>query len=423
MKKITSFVLKVASRCNLNCSYCYMYNLGDNTYLSQPKFMSIETITIFAMKLNEYCIRNDVKYLQIVFHGGEPLLWSMDNYKKSVEIFTKTIKNVTFDFALQTNGVTLDDKWCQLFKNLNIRVGISMDGPKKHHDKYRVFHNGKGSHDKVMTAIERGKKYGFNSILSVVNLDISPEEFYDELKNLDVQNFNLLLPDGHYDNLPNGFLSDKVNTIDHTPYADWLIEVFKIWKADTNRPMIRFFRTLIELIMGEQIGDQMLGTLTNGVAVLETNGALEVSDSIRACYEGITRNNLNIFNNNIEDLHDDPLFDVYFNSHSMLNEKCINCLLSNICGGGFLGNRYSNDNGFDNPTIYCYDTIKLVSFIQNDILSSLPNDISNSLEIHSLDYAEMVHEINNSTSSKIDKNIKNKLNSFKSNVKERNITC
>ncbi|HAP95306.1 MAG TPA: hypothetical protein DCP54_06060, partial [Chryseobacterium sp.] len=220
MKSITSFVLKVASRCNLNCSYCYMYNLGDNTYLSQPKFMSIETISIFAKKLNKYCIDTKVKYLQIVFHGGEPLLWSKDNYKQAIEIFTTEVQNVIFDFALQTNGVTLNNDWYRLFEALNIRIGISMDGPKKHHDRYRVFHNGKGSYEKVTKAIELGKKYGLNSILSVVNLNIPPTEFYDELKKIGVQNFNLLLPDGHYDNLPEGFEIGKVNSYKHTPYAD-----------------------------------------------------------------------------------------------------------------------------------------------------------------------------------------------------------
>lgn len=421
MKAITSFVLKVASRCNLNCSYCYMYNLGDNTYLSQPKFMSIETISIFAKKLNKYCIDTKIKYLQIVFHGGEPLLWSKDNYKQAIEIFTTEVQNVIFDFALQTNGVTLNNDWYRLFEALKIRIGISMDGPKKHHDRYRVFHNGKGSYEKVTKAIELGKKYGLNSILSVVNLNIPPTEFYDEVKKIGVQNFNLLLPDGHYDNLPEGFEIGKVNSYKHTPYADWLIEVFKIWKKDKNRPMIRFFKTLIYLILGEQVGDQMLGKLTNGVAILETNGGIEVSDSIRACYEGITRNDLNIFKNHIEELHNDPLFDVYFNSHKMVAESCLNCLISEICGGGFLGNRYSNLRGFNNPTIYCHDTVKLVSYIQNDLMDSLDKETIEFLGLSNIGYEEILEE-NTKSTLRIDKSVERKLKFFKQNVKERNIT-
>ncbi|MCJ7934897.1 MAG: radical SAM protein [Chryseobacterium sp.] len=412
MENIISFVLKVASRCNLNCSYCYMYNLGDKTYLSQPKFMSIETIIVFAEKLNDYCQKNNSKFVQIVFHGGEPLLWSKDHYRQAIQIFTSTIKNVKFDFALQSNGVSLDDEWYTLFQELNIRVGISMDGPKKHHDRYRVFHNGKGSYEQVIKAIDRGKQYGMNNILSVVNLDISPAEFYQEVKNTGIPGFNILLPDGHYDNLPENVEKQRINTLHYTPYADWLIEMFELWKNDSDRPVIRFFQTIIELIMGEQTGDQMLGRLKNGVAVLETNGNLEVSDSIRACYEGITRNDINIHTHAIEALHEDRLFDVFFNSHNMVNDKCLNCSIYDICGGGFLGNRYSNDKGFDNPTIYCHDMIKLVSHIQNDIINSLPEEVYASLDASEANYEEIVDEINEEVVVKTDGEIRNKLKSF-----------
>ncbi|WP_309877669.1 radical SAM protein [Chryseobacterium rhizosphaerae] len=412
MENIVSFVLKVASRCNLNCSYCYMYNLGDKTYLSQPKFMSMETITVFAQKLHTYCQEKKARYVQIVFHGGEPMLWGKENYKQAIEIFTTIVKDVDFGFAMQTNGVSLTHDWYKLFKELNIRVGISMDGPKEHHDRYRVFHNGKGSYEKVVKAIELGKQYGMSNILSVVNLNISPSEFYQEVKNLGVPSFNLLLPDGHYDNLPDNFEKLKVNTLHHTPYADWLIEIFEIWKTDSDRPMIRFFRTLIELIMGEQTGDQMVGRLTNGVAVLETNGALEVSDSIRACYEGITRNDLNIHTHSIDDLYNDPLFDVFFHSHNMVNDTCLTCPIYDICGGGFLGNRYSNEEGFDNPTIYCHDMIKLVSHIQNDIVNSLPDEVCASLDASEAHYEEIVEELKEISLIKAHDEIKNKLKSF-----------
>ena len=169
---VTSFVLKVASRCNLNCSYCYMYNLGDKTYLKQPKFMSISTIHTFAEKLAHYGKENGLRSFQIVFHGGEPLLLPKEFYKESVRIFTETLSDAYFDFVIQTNGVGLDEDWYALFNELNIRVGISMDGPKEYHDRYRVFHNGKGSYDEVRHAIQIGLEKGMHGVLSVANLNI-----------------------------------------------------------------------------------------------------------------------------------------------------------------------------------------------------------------------------------------------------------
>ncbi|MFP3593762.1 radical SAM protein [Chryseobacterium sp. SIMBA_038] len=409
---VTSFVLKVASRCNLNCSYCYMYNLGDKTYLKQPKFMSVNTITVFAEKLRTYCKENNLNYLQIVFHGGEPLLLSKDFYKQSIQIFTDIVKDVHFDFVIQTNGVGLNNEWYQLFNDLNIRVGISMDGPQKYHDEYRVFHNGKGSYHEVREAIQLGIDNGLHGVLSVVNLKISPHELYDEIKGLNVNSFNILLPDGHFDKLPDGLEKDKINTYQYTLYADWLIELFNIWKQDSNRPNIRFFKTLIQLIAGEDEGDQMLGRRLNGVAVLETNGNLEVADSIRACYEGITRNNINIHTNDIDDIFNDTLFQIYINSHDMVCEKCLNCPVYDVCGGGFLGNRYSNDNGFDNPTIYCHDIIKLVTFLQNDLIDSLPVESCAEMGLEKVSYTEIVQELEMSGEVAINGSVKNKLKAY-----------
>lgn len=406
---VTSFVLKVASRCNLNCSYCYMYNLGDKTYLKQPKFMSIHTIKTFAEKLSSYSKENGLRSFQIVFHGGEPLLFPKEFYKESIRIFTETLNDSYFDFVIQTNGVGLDEDWYALFNELNIRVGISMDGPKEYHDKYRVFHNGKGSYDEVRNAIQIGLDKGMHGVLSVVNLNITPLELYEEFKNLNIPSFNLLLPDGHFDKLPDDLIKEKVNTHNYTPYADWLIELFIIWKSDPDRPNMRFFKTLIQLIAGEEVGDQMVGLKKNGVAVVETNGNLEVADSIRACYEGITRNDINIHTHEIGAILEDPLFDIYINSHQMVNEKCLNCPIYEVCGGGFLLNRYSNENGFDNPTIYCHDMIKLVSYIQNDLINSLPEEVCREMELTRVSYYEIVEELENAGAVSVQKNIKDKL--------------
>ncbi|WP_326982993.1 radical SAM protein [Chryseobacterium sp. MYb264] len=406
---VTSFVLKVASRCNLNCSYCYMYNLGDKTYLKQPKFMSMDTMTIFAEKLSRYSDEHGLKSFQIVFHGGEPLLYPKEFYRESIKIFRKKLNDSYFDFVLQTNGVGLDEDWYSLFNELNIRVGVSIDGPKEYHDKYRVFHNGKGSYDEVRTAIQLGLDKGMHGVLSVANLNISPQELYQEFKDLNVLSFNLLLPDGHFDKLPDGIIKEKVNTNDYTPYADWLIELFAIWKNDPDRPNMRFFKTLIQLIAGEEVGDQALGLRKNGVAILETNGNLEVADSIRACYEGITRNDINIHTHEIDSVLEDPLFDIYLNSHQMVNEKCLNCPIYEICGGGFLLNRYSNENGFDNPTIYCHDMIKLVSYIQNDLINSLSDEVCKEMDLTRVSYHEIVEELENKGAVSIQKDIKDKL--------------
>ncbi|MBL7729402.1 MAG: radical SAM protein [Dinghuibacter sp.] len=395
MKKVTSYVLKVASRCNLNCSYCYMYNLGDKTYMNQPKFMSLETITALAEKLEAYSVASGIPYMQIIFHGGEPLLLGPDYYAQCLAIFKEKAPSVDFSFSIQTNGVSLGKEWYEWLQANGVRVGISIDGPERFHDAYRKFHNGRGSYHEVAEAVKLGAQNGLVGILSVLNIDIPVEEYYREMKTLEVKNLNLLFPDGHYDRLPHWFDKERFGADDYTPFADWLIGLFDLWKKDKERPIIKLFENILEILFGdEQVGNQAFGLSTNGVAVIETDGGIEVADSIRACYENITRNTINVHTHRVEDIFNNPLFEVYYHAHTLVAKKCLNCPVYDFCGGGFLGNRYAYHNGFDNPTIYCKDIIKLVTHIQNDFINELPAETVARLELEKVTYGEILETIN-----------------------------
>lgn len=414
MKKVTAYVLKIASRCNLNCSYCYMYNLGDQTYLDQPKFMSFDTITALAVRLKSYCQSAGIEYVQIIFHGGEPLLPGKEYLLQCMDIFKKTSPELEFGFIIQTNGVKLDSNWYDFLNANQVKIGISLDGPRAYHDAFRVFRNGKGSYNQVAEAVKLGKNNGLAGILIVINTKLPPQELYQEIKDLQVDSLNLLLPDGHYDQLPAGFDPARFGQDNYTPYADWLIELFQIWKKDRKRPNIRFFESLLEMLSGEEhIGNQNFGKRTNGVVVIETNGGVEVADSLRACYEGITRNEVNVHTGMIEDLFSETIFEIYYHAHEMVCEQCLNCPVYEFCGGGFLGNRYANKNGFDNPTIYCRDVVQLLSHLQNDFIDSLPADTVNKLGVEKLSYNEIMQELKKPSQLNIDGEVKQKLISFK----------
>jgi uncharacterized protein len=414
MKRVTCFVLKVASRCNLNCSYCYMYNLGDKTYLNQPKFMTLDTITALAERLETYGKAADIPYMQVVFHGGEPLLLGKEYFESCVKIFKEKTPSVDVSFIVQTNGVNLDQEWYNWLQANQVKVGISIDGPERFHDAYRKFHNGKGSYQEVADAVKLGVHNGLVGILSVLNVDIPVGEYYQEMKALGIGSLNLLFPDGHYDRLPDAFDKTLFGNDDYTPYADWLIALFNTWKQDKERPSIKLFEHLFQILLGEEdIGNQAFGLNNNGVAIIETNGSIEVADSLRACYEGITRNESNVHTHDLQHVFDESLFDVYYHAHKMVAEQCLNCPVYDFCGGGFLGNRYANKNGFDNPTIYCKDIIKLVSFIQNDFINELPAETVNKLELEKVSYDEIINELKQPSQVKIEDSLQQKLASFK----------
>ena len=148
------------------------------------------------------------------------------------------------------------------------------------------------------------------------------------------------------------------------------------------------------LILGELKGDELIGKKKNGAITIETNGDIEVVDPLRICGNGFTRNTLNVLTNDIAEIESLELFQEYYNSHDNLCEKCLQCPIQNICGGGYLGHRFSAKNRFNNPSIYCNDLMKLITHIQNDILQRLPINLIEILKLESISYSEIFEELN-----------------------------
>ena len=115
---INEYVLKIVSPCNLNCSYCYEYNLGDDSWKQSSKLMSMETAKIFFEKAISHCIEHDLEDINIGLHGGEPLLYPVEGLRKILSHFQKYAdKNgIEINFNVQTNGTLLDEKFIDLFE-------------------------------------------------------------------------------------------------------------------------------------------------------------------------------------------------------------------------------------------------------------------------------------------------------------------
>ena len=173
---IDKFVIKVASRCNINCSYCYMYNMGDLSYKKQPKFINEETVKAFVEKLEVHVKKHEIKLIGIIIHGGEPLLMNKNELINFVTSFNSLNENKTeVKFYLQTNAILIDDEWCDLFKKYKIDVGVSLDGSKIENDKFRIDKKGNGTYDDVINGINILKKNNLKTgILSVMNLNSNP---------------------------------------------------------------------------------------------------------------------------------------------------------------------------------------------------------------------------------------------------------
>ena len=142
--------------CNLNCAYCF-YLEKKVLFGAGEKFrMTDEVLSAFIKK---YIHSQPTPLVEFVWQGGEPTLLGMDFFKQVVELQRPFARRKMIRNSLQTNGTLLTRKWCEFLKKYNFMVGISLDGPKEIHDRYRRDRRGNGTFDRVMQGLKLLQKY------------------------------------------------------------------------------------------------------------------------------------------------------------------------------------------------------------------------------------------------------------------------
>ena len=166
------------AHCNLACKYCYYLEKNNLYQNSHRHLMTDEMLEQFT---REYIEAQTMPQVLFTWHGGEPLMRSIDFYKKALELQKKYAHGKQIDNVIQTNGTLLTDEWCEFFAKNHWLVGISIDGPQEYHDHYRVTPAGKPSWEKVMQGIQLLKKHHVEwNAMAVVNAYNAehPLEFY-----------------------------------------------------------------------------------------------------------------------------------------------------------------------------------------------------------------------------------------------------
>ena len=147
--------------CNLDCTYCF--------YLQKEKMYEQKQVTVKS----DWVMQDDVleAFIQqkiqsngfseetFVWQGGEPTLLEIDYFRKIVELQKKYNNGKIINNSIQTNGLLLNDDWCEFFTENNFLVGISIDGPRDMHDKYRVDKGSVPTFEKVIHGINLLKKH------------------------------------------------------------------------------------------------------------------------------------------------------------------------------------------------------------------------------------------------------------------------
>lgn len=362
------FVLKIHSRCNLACDYCYIYEMGDTSWRRQPGSMTLDTARQICRRIKEHCADRAISRVGVVLHGGEPLLVPAGRLAALLDVFESELRpNVAVTFGIQTNGLLLDSRRTQLLSRYDVEIGVSLDGDALANDRHRKLRTGGGTYDRVaerLTELLAGEhSYLLGGFLATVDLCNDPIEVYETLAAFSPKGMDFLLPHANWSRPPVGVSEDRP-----APYGEWLVRLFDHWWDDPGRTEVRTFTSAIRLLRGDFGSVESMGVQPNRMAVIETDGSYELVDVLKSAYNGAATTGLNVFDNSLDDLERVPSLAVRQTGLGELCATCRTCSLVEVCGGGYFPHRYRKGSGFWNPSVYCADLALLFRHIQGRVL-------------------------------------------------------
>jgi uncharacterized protein len=369
------FLFKVASRCNLDCDYCYIYHLNDTSWQRKPRFMSAEVLDQGLRRVREHAEEHGLDRVSLVLHGGEPLLAGADFIRQFTTRARAALAGVsTCRFTVQSNGTLVTPALLDLFLSEDVVIGISLDGDQAANDLHRLDRKGNSSYERVAAALAMLRRPEYRSRLSgllcTINLEADPNAVYDGLLAFSPPWLDFLLPHGTWESPPPG--RGVTGEAPTTPYADWLIPLFDRWFHAPRKPVrIRIFEELISLVLGGRSRYESFGLGMVNLIVVETDGTIEQVDSLKSAFEGAAETGLNIFQHSF----DEALWSVEVVARQIgldaLCQTCQACELVSVCGGGLYPHRYKPGSGFLNPSVHCLDLQKLIRHVAGAVAAEV----------------------------------------------------
>ena len=348
------------AHCNLACKYCYYLEKNKLYPTAQRHLMSDEMLEQFTREYIEAQTMNQVLF---TWHGGEPLLRSIDFYRKALSLQQKYAGGRRIDNVIQTNGTLLTDEWCEFFAQNHWLVGISIDGPQPDHDHYRLTAAGKPSWQKVMQGIKLLKKHGVEwNAMAVVNAyNVNhPLEFYRFFKENGCQ-FLQFTPiverlTRHEDGRTLASLADKDEislseaSVAPEQWGYFLSAIFDEWvRKDVGKIFVEIFDCTLANWMGVSPGICAYSKECGHAGVMEHNGDVYSCDHF-------------VFPEyKLGNIRDHSLIDMLYGEqqqefsrlkHSSLPRQCKECDMEFACHGECPKNRFMKDKYGDSGLNY-----------------------------------------------------------------------
>ncbi|MGH7025566.1 MAG: cyclophane-forming radical SAM/SPASM peptide maturase YhhB [Caulobacteraceae bacterium] len=357
---VDTVLLKVASRCNLDCSYCYVYHMGDESWRTLPKRVAAETQAIVAAELGAL-MRAQGRPFSIVLHGGEPLLLGLPRLNGLLAALRNSLGDAC-GISIQTNGVLISGPLLDLCVEHDVTLSVSLDGPAAVHDRFRVDLRERSTHAKVVAGLRRLQAHPaaerlFSGVLCVVDPTSDPEAVYDYFRDLRVPSVDFLYRDGNHSALPFGKAS-----ADSQEYGTWMCRVLDRYVADPAPFRSRLLDDMMRLLLGGSGVKEGIGLTDFGILVIDTDGAVKKNDTLKSSPLGDGFDaSWALGRNALDEIVASPEFRAYHLAQQPSSPICQTCPQLKVCGGGMVTHRFKDGAGYDNPTVFCADQKVLIA--------------------------------------------------------------
>jgi uncharacterized protein len=350
-------VKPIGSQCNLDCAYCYYLHKKDLLHDTTASPISDELLEAL---IRQYIAAQESDFVGFAWHGGEPTLLDLEFYRKVVRWQQKYAGSKRIENQLQTNGLLLDEAWCEFLLENRFLVGLSIDGPKQLHDRFRVGKGSGSSFDQVYRAACLLRRYGISfNTLTVVNAVNArhPVEVYRFLTEdlgsrwlqwlpcVERNDFRTIAP-GRWDTAGMPFLGSEAArpghpasvvtdwSVDPDDWGEFLCQTFDLWlDHDLGKVFVNWFESLVGQWMRQPAQLCVLAEVCGRSLAVEKDGSIYSCDHF--VYPEYRLGNVGDKNLQLGDLVYSPEQRRFgCRKRDTLPEYCRQCRFRFACNGG-----------------------------------------------------------------------------------------
>ena len=307
-----------------------------------------------------------------MLHGGEPLLLGAANLDYVISTLRAALPTEC-SINIQTNGILISREILDMCADACVRLSVSLDGPRRVHDRNRVGFDRNGTFDRVLSGIEQIRAHPdstflFTGVLAVIDPESDAEEVYSFFKGLGAPSVDFIYRDGNHSRLPVGKAA-----LSTTEYGQWMATLLDVYLSDDTPIRIRILDDMIKLVLRGAGAKEGVGLTDYGILVIDTDGSVTKNDTLKSSFDGADRfpEPWSIHTHRLADILKSADFAQYQALQRPSSSTCLACPELRVCGGGMTLQRWSDDNGYDNPSVYCEDQKLLIGRIREKV-ASLP---------------------------------------------------